>query len=145
MKVSGRGPAMYPVCIRSMRKPDCSRSRIDRAIQVAATGESLPERRQACLATWRRGITRSAVLDEEQSARRPQHPPHLLKRTHDVRDRTQRPRDNDRINTLTVQRDVFGRSLQERPPDTSPDWPASRAIDNARADGSSPINDVEAV
>jgi len=80
---------------------------IDGAIQVAATGERLPERCEPVLPLRDADVTRSAMLDEEQPARSPQDTPHLLKCTHDIRDRTERPRDNHRINTLTAQRDVF--------------------------------------
>ena len=95
---------MYSAYIRSMRNPDRSSSRSTGRFrwQPPVNGS------RTTLTTCR------AMLDEEQPARRPQHPPHLLKRSHDVRDRTKRPRDNNRINTLTAQRDVFARSLEER-------------------------------
>ena len=53
---------------------------IDGAIQVAAAGERFPQWCKPVLPLRDADVTRSAMLDEEQTARRPQHPPHLLTR-----------------------------------------------------------------
>ena len=84
------------------------------AIEVTASADPFPARRQSMLPTGYSAFLRQPVLDEKQSPARFENPPHLDERRDWIRDRAQGPGYHDRIEDRDAEWEMFCRSSDQR-------------------------------
>jgi hypothetical protein len=79
MNVTGFGPCMYPVQPIEL-KAGAFDQRSDRAVEMAAAAQALPDRGQPILPPNDVWIGRKTVLDEQQTPTGSEHPTHVAQR-----------------------------------------------------------------
>ena len=83
---------------------------IDWAVQMAAADEPSPERRQPVLPAANTGFGCLAVLDEDQSAARPQHAAGLRQHPAGLGDAAKRPGSHHAVDAVVLQGQRLGRT-----------------------------------
>src|SRR6516164_436531 len=85
--------------------------RSDRAVEMAAAAQALPDRGQPILPPAHIRIGRLAVLDEQQASGRPKHATRFVERIKNSRNTAQRPSRHDGVGARILEGNPFGRTF----------------------------------
>src|SRR5215472_1514559 len=87
--------------------------RFDRAVEMAAAAQALPDRGQPILPPNDVWIRRATVLDKQQMPTGSEHPTHLAERSQGVGNAAQGPSRHDGVDARVLERNSFSRTLDK--------------------------------